>query len=832
MKAVIMAGGFGTRIQPLTNSIPKPMLPIMNRPMMEHILKRVKSAGITDIVVLLYFKPEVITEYFKDGSDFGVNITYVRPDDDYGTAGAVKKAEKYLDETFLIVSGDLVTDFDFKEIIGFHQIKNSKLTITLTSVEDPLQFGVVITDKEGRILRFLEKPGWGEVFSDTINTGIYIIEPEILKYIPENVPFDFSKDLFPLLMKQGITLYGFKAKGYWRDVGNPESYREVFKDIFSGKVKVFIPGEKIQKEKGIIYVEEGTEIPEDISVEGTVVLGKNVSVKEGVVLKNSVVGDKTEIGNDTLLEDTVIWWETKIGEKCVFKNSVICNNVEIGNSVKAEKGVIIAEKTEIEDNVVFEKDVIVWPEKFIEEGSIVSSNLIWGEKWKKTVFEGGKVSGRTNIELSCEMAAKLGETFGSILPKGSVILMSRDYHRASRMLKRAFLGGILSTGIDVIDMKLMSPPVMRYLVQNTDAVAGIHFRQSPSNPTYTEILFYDNDGMPIDTNTEKSLDRIFFRERFRRVNFNEIGEIKEQPHLKEEYKKAFIKLIDDASIKSTKFKIVADVLNGSISTVYPKLLNDLGIENITLNAYFDEKKLANIPVLQKTAIDNVSKIVKTLEMDAGFVLFPSGHKLKILSDTGENIPNHKALLMILLLIDKTVDRQVKVYLPVSAPDVLDNLLENIIVERGKTTSLKSNFLKDYYFYGNIQGNYTFTDLSFSPDSMFTSVKILEMLSKTGETISTLLSQIPDYYFRHIVIGCPTNLKGKMMRKFTEEAMDKEASFIDGIKIFETPKNWVIMIPDQYEDIIHLYIQADSPENGNKLVEIYTEKINKWLSEKE
>ncbi len=832
MKAVIMAGGFGTRIQPLTNSIPKPMLPIMNRPMMEHILKKVKSAGITDIVVLLYFKPEVITEYFKDGSDFGVNITYVKPDDDYGTAGAVKKAEKYLDETFLVVSGDLVTDFDFKEIIGYHQVKNSKLTITLTSVEDPLQFGVVITDKEGRILRFLEKPGWGEVFSDTINTGIYIIEPEILKYIPENVPFDFSKDLFPLLMKQGITLYGYKAKGYWRDVGNPESYREVFKDIFSGKVKVFIPGEKITKDNGVIYTEEGSEIPDTVKVEGTVVLGKNVTIKDDVCLKNVVIGNRTEIGKDTSINDSVIWWETKIGENCLFNNSVICNNVEIGNNVKAEKGVIIAEKTEVEDNVVFEKDVIVWPEKFIEEGSIVSSNLIWGEKWKKTVFEGGKVSGRTNIELSCEMAAKLGETFGSILPKGSVVLMSRDYHRASRMLKRAFLGGILSTGINVIDLKLLSPPVMRYLVQNTNAVAGIHFRQSPSNPTYTEILFYDNDGMPIDTNTEKSLDRIFFRERFRRVNFNEIGEIQEQHYLKDQYKERFLSLIDTAAIKSTKFKIVADVLNGAVAEIYPKLLNELSIENITLNAYFDERKLANIPVLQKTAIDNVAKIVKTLDMDAGFVLFPSGHKLKLLADTGENILNHKALLLILLLIDKTVDKQVKVYLPVSAPDVLDELFENIIVERGKTTSLKANFLKDYYFFGNIQGNYTFTELSFAPDSMFTSIKVLEMLAKTGEKISSALNQIPDYFFKHIVIGCPTNMKGKMMRKFTEEAMDKEASFIDGVKIFEGGKNWVLMIPDQYEDTIHLYIQAENEEKGKELIKVYTEKINRWLQEKE
>jgi len=166
MKAVVMAGGFGTRIQPLTSSMPKPMIPVMNKPMMEYIIDSLKAAGIVEIVVLLYFKPEVIKSYFGDGSSKGIKIHYVLPDDDYGTAGAVKKAQKYLDERFIIVSGDLITDFAIQEIIGFHDVKDSKATITLTSVPDPLQFGVVITDKESKIVRFLEKPGWGEVFSD------------------------------------------------------------------------------------------------------------------------------------------------------------------------------------------------------------------------------------------------------------------------------------------------------------------------------------------------------------------------------------------------------------------------------------------------------------------------------------------------------------------------------------------------------------------------------------------------------------------------------------------------------------------------------------------
>jgi mannose-1-phosphate guanylyltransferase/phosphomannomutase len=245
MKAIVLAGGFGTRIQPLTNSIPKPMLPILNRPMMEHIIVKLRDElQITQIAVMLFFKPEVIKNYFKDGKEWGVEITYYQPDDDYGTAGAIAYARDFLKETFIIVSGDLVTNFDFKKIEKFHKSKQSKLTIGLTSVENPLQFGVVIANKNGEIEKFLEKPSWGEVFSDTINTGIYMLEPEIMDSIPYGQNFDFAKDLFPKLMKENITLWGCALEGYWRDVGNPESYREVYKDIFNEEVVLHLQEKK------------------------------------------------------------------------------------------------------------------------------------------------------------------------------------------------------------------------------------------------------------------------------------------------------------------------------------------------------------------------------------------------------------------------------------------------------------------------------------------------------------------------------------------------------------------------------------------------------------
>jgi mannose-1-phosphate guanylyltransferase/phosphomannomutase len=342
MKAVVMAGGFGTRIQPLTHSRPKPMLPIINRPMMEQTMLNLRDLGISEFIVLLYFKPEVIQNYFGDGSDFGMKITYVIPDDDYGTAGAVKLAQEHIgDDNFIIISGDLVTDFDFQKIFDYHREKESKLTITLTSVENPLEFGVVIANENGTIEKFLEKPSWGEVFSDTINTGIYIIEPEILEYIPKGENFDFAKDLFPLLMKEGVELIAGHANGYWRDVGNPDSYREVHEDIMSGRVNLQIRDKKTIYPDGTLYCDYTPNLADGVEIIGNVILGDNVTIGARTKLKNVVIGDSVSIGEDSKISNSVIWDSVDISKGVKIDNGVICNNNVISKNSKMTAGIIL-----------------------------------------------------------------------------------------------------------------------------------------------------------------------------------------------------------------------------------------------------------------------------------------------------------------------------------------------------------------------------------------------------------------------------------------------------------------------------------------------------------
>jgi len=827
-----MAGGFGSRIQPLTNSRPKPMLPVVNRPMMENTMKTLRDLGIKDFIVLLYFKPEVIQDYFGDGSDFGMNITYVIPDDDYGTAGAVKLAQDLIgDDNFIIISGDLVTDFDFQKIFDYHQQKKSKLTITLTSVENPLEFGVVIANEEGKIEKFLEKPSWGEVFSDTINTGIYIIEPEILDYIPKGEDFDFAKDLFPLLMEEGVELIAGNAQGYWRDVGNPDSYREVHEDIMSGRVNFNLPGEMTSCPDGELYSTEPYALDESIEIIGKVILGKNVTIGKRSKLKNVVISDNVEIGEDAKISNSVIWENVSIGKGTKIDNGVICNNNIIGKNTKMTAGIILAEGCEIGELVTVEKDVTIWPDKNIESASIVSSNVILGSKYKNSIFENGMVIGKSNVEFSCEMSSKLAEAFGVQLPVGSTILVGRDHHKSSRMLKRAFVGGMLAAGINVVDLKSIPSSVMRFdLVRHPDYIAGVFFRQVRDDTTSTVVTFYNDEALRINNDLAKKIEKAFFKETFRRVDFSDIGRVTESHRIEEcgDYKKSMEENFQKRLFSCVDCRIAVDMMHGSASEVFPYVLNDLKIENIIFNGFYDAQRLSNFKSLHKHSVDDMQKIVKSLELDAGFLLYPFGQRLEIVCDKGTLLSKQDSLLVVLSLMDIDAAAEgvrKRIFLPTWAPDMVN--FEHLDVEYGKYADFTAAQLKQYDLIATADGNFAFTEFSLYRDSMYAAIKILEMIVKYELKLSDLVSRTENFYHVHAAIDCPQALKGKMMRKFLEDARDKRSSSADGVKIWLTDNNWILMIPDQYSDHLNLYIQAENEADGQAIQDQYRAKIESW-----
>ncbi len=832
MKAVVMAGGFGTRIQPLTNSRPKPMLPIMNRPMMEHTMMTLKELGVKDFIVLLYFKPDIIKAHFGDGSDFGINITYVLPDDDYGTAGAVKLAEEQIgDDNFIIISGDLVTDFDFQKIFDYHAEKKSKLTITLTSVENPLEFGVVIANEEGQIEKFLEKPSWGEVFSDTINTGIYIIEPEILSYIPKHENFDFAKDLFPLLMREGVSLMAGNAEGYWRDVGNPESYRDVYEDILGGRVAVRMPAIEQKYPDGILFCDVPYDLDDGVEIIGTVVLGVDVVIEKGTKLNNVVVGDGCSIGKNCKIRNTVIWEHVTIDKNAVLDGCVICNDNTIGKNMTAKAGMILAEGCDIGQLVTVEKDVTIWPDKVIEDAAIVSSSVILGSRYKNSIFENGSVVGKSNVELSCEMATKLAESFGAQLPIGATVVMARDYNKGSRMLKRAFLGGLLAAGVNVLDYNGIPSSVMRCsLSANEEYVAGIYFRQKLDDPSSTVITFYNHEALRINNDVAKKVEKAFFKEAFRRVDFSKIGHIIESDHEREYaiYKNEMEELLESHLFKCVDCRVAVDMMHGLAYEVFPDILRETGVDNIIFNAYEDEQRISNINTLVKRSTDDMSAVVRSMGLDAGFMLYPYGQRLDIMCDDGKVMGKQMALNVVLSLLNleaKAEGKQRKVFLPTWASDIVH--YAHLDIERGQYANFRAEKMREYDLVATGEGNFAFTEFATHRDSMYAVLKILEMMVHYDVKLSELIAAQPKYYYHMTQVPCAQSLKGKMMRKFLEDSKGKKASTLDGVKIWVDSNDWILMIPDQYSDNLNLYIQAQKQSSGEKLLKEYTEKISEW-----
>ncbi|MRR54426.1 MAG: phosphoglucomutase [Deltaproteobacteria bacterium] len=833
MKAVIMAGGFGTRIQPLTSNIPKPMIPLANRPIMLHIVELLKKHGISEMVMLLYHQPDIVKNFFRDGSDFGIKIEYVTPLQDMGTAGAVKCAEKLLKERFLVISGDLLTDFNLKKIIDFHTEHRAMATITLTSVKDPLQFGVVITDKEKRITQFLEKPGWGEVISDTINTGIYVLEPEIFHYIPEGENFDFSHDLFPIMLKNKDPLFGYPVKGYWRDIGNTDSYREAHHDIFHGKINIRIDEEKQDLLGKDIRI--GTEVRlEDMkSLEGTVILGDNSQILGSSNIKDSVIGRNCTIEEGAKLFRTVIWDNVYIKRGAKLIDSVICSNVSIGQGVVTEEGTIVADDTSIGEDAYIKKDVKIWPKKLIEAGSIVSGNLIWGEKWKKTLFEGAMIRGLTNIELTPEFMAKLGCAYGSTLPKGSYILAGRDAHRSSRMLKRSFLGGILSTGVNVRDLKMIPLPVLRYKLKTFGETGGVMFRESQDDPASTEILFLDADGIDFSSAMGKNVERIFYKENFRRAHHSEPGAISELANVIEFYREGFLRAIDAGVAKRGSFKVVVDFTSSPASQFLPGLLNAMGCEVVALNAYIEEQSMEKKGLDRTLNLQQLSKIVRALDAQAGFWLDPAAERIILVDETGTVRTGEELLsLMVALSLPKGVKGVFAV--PVSAPSIIEQMTQErgCTVQRTKTSErsmIEASLSSEVVLAGSGNGQFAFPRFQNSFDGMFAIAKMVEMAATRGTPLSKIMEEIPFRTYLETIIPCVWEMKGLVMRKMSEDSLDKEASFIDGIKV-HFGEDWVLVLPDQIQPFIRIVVEAKKEETARKLMKEYRGKIESWKKE--
>ena len=604
MKAVIMAGGEGTRLRPLTSQRPKPLVPALNIPIMEHIVLLLKQHGIMDIVVTLHYLADEIEGYFGDGSEWGVNLIYSVEDTPLGTAGSVKQAEAHLrDDTFIIISGDALTDINLDKAIAYHRQKESLASIVLAHVPNPLEFGVVITDDNGRIRRFLEKPSWGEVFSDTVNTGMYILEPSVFDYMEMGKNYDWSQDIFPQILTENKPLFGYVMDGdYWCDVGNLQQYREAQYTVMDRQTRVKIGMEPRETEPAAsafahprstpdIWIGDGCDIDPKATLHPPLLLGRNVRIKgEAVVGPYTVVGDNSIIEENAQIHRAVLWDNVYVGYGTNLSACTVCSHTTIKRNCVIQEGAVIGDRCRIEDDSTIRTQIKLWPDKIIEAGSTVTMSLIWGQKWAGSLFRQQGVMGIANIELTPDFACKLGASFGGYLKRGATVVTSRDSGLVARMLKRAMISGLLSVGVNVLDMRSTALPIVRHGTLGSQASGAVHIRMAPNNPRLALIEFYDGQGVYLSKNAERKVETIFFREDFRRVDAEQVGTLDFAGRSVEQYSEDFSRHLAVEEVQKRHLKVVADFAYGRLGSTYPTLLGRLGCDLIALNAYPDVGK--------------------------------------------------------------------------------------------------------------------------------------------------------------------------------------------------------------------------------------------------
>jgi mannose-1-phosphate guanylyltransferase/phosphomannomutase len=817
-----MAGGEGSRLRPLTIGRPKPMVPMVSKPVMAHILDLLKRHGITEVVVTLYFMPEVIQSYFGDGSSLGMTLHYAVEETPLGTAGSVKNAQEYLDEPFIIISGDAVTDINLQQVIDFHQEKGAEATITLYRVPNPLEYGVIITDAEGRITQFLEKPSWGEVISDTVNTGIYIIDPVVLDLIEEGVSTDWSKDVFPQLLEAKRPVYGYVAEGNWTDVGDIGEYMRASGDVLHHRIQTKELGRHIG---GDIWCGEDVEIAPDAQLYGPIYLGNEVKVKGGVIIHGpTVIRDYTIIDNRAHIDRSIIWRNCYIGEGAEVRGAVIGRQCTVKSRAVLFEGVVVGDSSIVGEGAILHANVKIWPEKEIEPGATVKTSIIWGARGRRVLFGRFGVTGVVNIDMTPEFAARMGAAFGATLPKGCTVTINRDPHRSPRMIKRAVISGLPSVGIHASDLRSMPIPVARYYTRATDAVGGVHVRLSPFDRRVVDIRFFDGKGRNLSKNAERGIERVFFREDFRRVYLDEIGTIDYAPQVTETYTAGFLKAVDVEAIRQAKFKIVADYAYAPASEVLSPILTELGVEVVPLAAHVDGEKMSVLPEEFSKALRELSLITGALDTDLGVRFDVGGEKIFVVDHTGKHVPEVSvSAAMATLALRATGGGTIVV--PVHMTSAFEQIAAShsgqVLRCKVDPHDLMSMSDRDGVIMATDgTGNFVFPQFQPTIDGLMAAIKLLEFLATQQTSLADVVAGLPAFHVKHREISCPWELKGTVMRLLNQQYKDRRADLIDGIKILMGEGEWVLILPDPDYPKFHIYAEAHTSGEAQDLVDRY------------
>lgn len=820
MKGVIMAGGEGSRLRPLTSEIPKPMVPIMNKPVMEHIINLLKKHNITDIAVTMCYLPNVITDYFGSGEMFNVNLNYYIEEVPLGTGGSVLNAKDFLNETFIVVSGDALTDIDLEKAVAFHKNKHSAATLILKKEPIPLEYGIVIIDDNGRIIKFLEKPNWGEVFSDTINTGIYILEPKVLNYYKKGENFDFSKDLFPKLLNDNIPMFGFVSKGYWNDIGDLNSYKQTHLDILDKKVNIKLEGKEILPG---VFVDENTYLPEEIKINPPVFIGSNCIIKDKSFIDSyTVVGNNCKIGENSNINRSIIWNKSNIGNSNECRDTILCNKVNTSGNVNIFEKSVIGTDCNLSSGVTIKSNVKIWPNKNVQENTIVNRNLVWGTKTTRNLFGKRGIYGEINVDITPELATLIGSAFSSQFNKENTVIVSSDKSKASILLKECISAGVMAAGSKVISIDNIITPISRFAVRFYNSDGGIHISTDQFNNDLVRIEFFNKIGGNIDRKEEKKIETLFYREDFKRGSLNVIGDLIRVDNFSSFYLQNNVNLIENLTeIKNSNIKVILTSPCIEESNISSTFLNLLGCSAESISPMGKPKDINSYITL-------LTKTIRSGNYNLGVVLNGNGEDMILIDEKGNIISKEKFTLLASYISLKSGTCK-----NVIVPNTATNKIEFIANQHGGSvlrtkSSLSDNINELLNFTSNNDERMLQFQLYF--DAVTSIGRIISFLVKEKISISEIMNQLPDLHIKKTELHCDFNDRGRVVNELIKQNKDKDVELYEGIKI-RTEKGWALILPDSNKPTFNIFSEGYTEEYAEELSGIISQNVKEIINSK-
>ena len=823
-----MAGGEGTRLRPMTANQPKPLLPVANRPVMEHVLRLLKRHGFDETVVTVQFLASLVRTYFGDGHELGMHLRYATEQTPLGTAGSVANAEDALrDDAFLVISGDALTDIDLGALVRAHRETGALVTACLTRVPDPVDFGIVVQDGDGRIERFLEKPTWGQVFSDTVNTGIYVMEPEVFRHVERGRHVDWSGDVFPALLAMGAPLYGHVAEGYWEDVGSLDSYRRANADVLHRRVDVEVDGFEVAPG---VWIGEGAEIDPGALLEGPLIIGPYAKVEAGASVKAlSVLGANVVVMEGAVVERAVVHDNVFIGPQASLRGCVVGKSTDVMRAARIEEGAVVGDECVVQEEAYLADGVKVYPHKTIEAGAVVHTSVIWESRGTASLFGPRGVSGLVNVEMTPEHVVRLASAYATTLRKGSAVVTARDSSRAARALKRAVIAALTASAIDVCDLEVAPLPLARFETAMSDAVGGVVLRTSPGDPQSIDIGFLDADGADLSPAAQRAVERVLSRQDFRRAFPGEIAELVFPSRTIETYVQEVLRTVDVGGVAEAGLKVVLDTSGGAVSLVLPSLLGRLGVDVLTVNNRLSESATSETAEERALDLTRLGELVASSRAAFGVRFDHVGERLALVDELGHVVQDDRALLVLLDLV-AAERRGGRIALPVTTTRVAEQVTRFHGTGVLWTSTAPDDLARaarqpGVVFAGDGCGGYVLPELSSALDGVAAFVRLLGLVARTRLTLSQIDARIPRAHVVRRSVPTPWAVKGTVMRTVMAAAEGERLDLTDGVRVVEGDRRWALVLPDPTEAVTHVWAEGEDDEDATSRVTAWVEVVD-------